>query len=420
MPRRVFSKGPTAMHVRFHRKHGHIHTDYDDDYLQLVRLLVEGAGLEHSLMIAYLYALFSIKGQYATLQGDITDRSYLDHSPVGRHGLEVVLQKDTFLDVALEEMQHLSLVNRFLCDLGAAPTFTPHIFPLSSDLYPFDIELRSLDRYASATYLWIEATPHALSRNPKYKDVSEPREFIHEVRKVLGEGSERYRKVPIDEEQVDHVGSLYRKILEQTHRVAHNPPAFLKNDCPTFPWGEWIDRMNWILVQGEITHYRFFRDVFTGKAFKADEHIWDDAPDYPTYAFTHQTAYTGRPNTIPNEKARRVAWLADLHYWIILCLLDTAYSSKARALAYKAMDNMTLGLWFLGKHLGEDYQVGVPFDSMGPHYTLGRNATFSLQILRLLVREAERKAAELDEEGLLPKGYSMNLFRLTLAGLGGS
>ncbi len=370
-------------------------------------------------MTAYLYALFSIKEQYARVQGDITERSYMDHSPVGRHGTEVVLEKDTFVDVALEEMQHLSLVNRFLCDLGAAPNFTPHVFPLSSDLYPFDIELRSLDRYAAATYLWIEATPHALSQHPTHRDKSEPREFIQEVRKVLKAGSERYREVPIDKEDLDHVGSLYRKILEQTHRVAEKPPAFLKDDCPTFPWGEWIDRMNWILVQGEITHYRFFRDVFTGKAFK-DEHIWDDGPNSPTYRFEPKTAYTGRPNTIPNENARRLAWLANLHYWIILCLLDTSYSSKTRALAYKAMDNMTLGLWFLGNYLAEHYQVGTPFDSMGPNYTLGRNANFSRKILELLVKEAEHKAAELDREELLPKGYRMNLFALTLAGLGGS
>jgi hypothetical protein len=41
--------------LRIDWKDGHIPSDFSDDYLELVRLLTEGAGLEHSLMAAYLY-----------------------------------------------------------------------------------------------------------------------------------------------------------------------------------------------------------------------------------------------------------------------------------------------------------------------------------------------------------------------------
>jgi hypothetical protein len=391
---------------------GGIPSDYDDDYLELVRLLTEGAGLEHSLMIGYLYALLSIKKKYHHLQGDITDRSFLEHSPVARGGTEVLLTKDTFLDVALEEMQHLSLVNWYLVALGAAPNFIPHTFPYTSDIYPFEIDLRSLDRYVAATYLWIEADRCKLSLAEPCQNVSEPPGFIREVRRVLKEGSRRFHETPVDEKRLNHVGSLYHDIVRQTQRVAAKPPAFLP---AAFPWGEWEDRMNWILYQGEMTHYRFFRGVFTGESFGGDKHIWKPGPNYPSHEFKRQTAYTGHPNTIGNPKARRLAWLADLHYWVILCLLDTAYRSGTRKLCYKGIDNMTHGLWHLGRHLAEEYKTGLPFDPMGPQYTLGRNHQMSLHILRRLVLEASGKAAKLKD--LLPERYDPKLIEITLAGL---
>jgi hypothetical protein len=391
-----------------------IPTDYEDDYLELIRLLTEAAGLEHSLMVGYLYTLFSIKEQYRDVQGDVTEKSYLEHSPVGRGGTEVLRKKDTFLDVAIEEMQHLGLVNRFLAVLGAAPSFIPHVFPYTSDLYPFDIAFRSLDRYTAATYLWIEADPCALSLRPQCASRREPVELVREVRAVLDAGGRRHHERPIDDDHPDHVGSLYRRIVAQTDKVAARPPAFLPADLP---WAEWQEKMSWILYQGELTHYQFFRAVFTGEAFGGDAGIWKPGPDFPAHPLTWKTAYTGHPDTIADPAARRLAWLGDLHYWIILTLLDTAYRMPERKLQYKAIDNMTACLWSLGRGLVERYQVGLPFDAMGPHYTLGRTDALSLGIIRRLVVEAERHARALGADGLLPPGYDVGVFEMTLAGL---
>ncbi|HTU18554.1 MAG TPA: ferritin-like domain-containing protein [Gemmataceae bacterium] len=402
--------------LRIDRSTGQIPSDYDDNYLELVRLLIEGAGLEHSLMIAYLFALFSVKRQYTRVRGDITRLSYLEHSPIGRGGTEVLRQHDTFLDVALEEMQHLALVNWFLVELAAAPNLCPHAFPFVSDLYPFEIHLRSLDRYTAATYLWVESDSCKLNLSERCRGLSEPENFIREVRQVLHDGSQRYRELSVDNEPINHVGSLYRKIVCQTRRVAEHPPAFLPSH---FPWAEWEDRMSWILYQGELSHYDFFKGVFTGDAFIPDDHVWDDpeAEIYPAYSFKRLTAYTHHPDTIPNEAARKIAWLADLHYWIILCLLDTAYRAGERKFCYKAIDNMTLGLWHLGCHLAEHYKTGLPFDPVGPGYCLGRTPRMSLHILRLLVLEAQGKANELAERHQLPATYDPQLLALTLRGL---
>jgi ferritin-like protein len=400
--------------LRIDWRTGEIPLDYEDGYLQLIRLLTEAAGLEHSLMVAYLYALFSLKEKYRAVRGDLGEGGYLEHSPAGRGGTEVLFEKETFLAVALEEMQHLSIANLCLVDLCAAPNFTPHVFPFSSDLYPFDIELRSIDRYAAATYLWIEADDCALSLDPACQGRSEPERFIRGVRRLLRRGSPRFRELELVVQTPNHIGSLYRTIVKQLQSVAEKPPKFLPADLP---WGEWEAKMNWILHQGEITHYKFFRGIYTGKAFK-NTRIWrlkPTDPDYPCHTFTRQTAYTGHKNTIQHPDARRLAWLSNLHYWIILSLLDAGYRGTGLSLRYKAINNMTMGLWHLGRHLAETFSIGLPFDQMGLQYRLGRTPEMDLRIIVLLVKEAHRKAQSL--ANLLPAGYDLRLFEMTLDGL---
>ena len=130
--------------------------DFADPYLELVHLLTQAAGLEHSLMASYLYAAFSLKPQYAKIRGDVSDELFGLHRLDG--GLDSDLeQHHTLLAVAVEEMQHLGSVNEFLTVLGAAPVLTPHAFPMSADIYRFSIDLPSLTQPVAATFLWVEA-----------------------------------------------------------------------------------------------------------------------------------------------------------------------------------------------------------------------------------------------------------------------
>jgi hypothetical protein len=398
-----------------------IATDYQHPYLELVRLLTEAAGIEHSLMKTYLFGLFSVKEKYNKVRGDLSTYSFQEHAPAGRGGTSVLRDKDSILAVALEEMQHLGMVNRFLAALGAAPNFIPHVFPYSSDVYPFDLELRALDRYAAATYVWIEADECSLSLASGCAGRCEPKQFIADIFKVLREGSPKFNKkfpgADLGQEIPNHVGSIYHAIVETTQAVAAHPPRFLPTQ---FPWGEWIQTMNWIVEQGEIAHYRLFRGIFTGEAFGSDHSIWKHepkSPDCPFHPFVPMSAYSHRPNSIPNDSARRVAWLANLHYWIILTLLDASYRSTDLRLLYKGVDNMTLGLWVLGGWLAKKYSIGLPFDQFGPQYMLGKNAACNIPIIHTLVVEAQDIARQLLKDQLLPPEYDLKIFDLTLAGL---
>lgn len=370
---------------------------FHDPYLELLRLLVEAASLEHTLLVAYLSAMFSVKPAYKDARGDIRLHAFLEHDPAAPMGTAVVEQGESFLSVAIEEMQHLSLVNSFLAGLEAAPNLAPHELPHHFDIYPFNIEQQALSRYSAATFMWIEADNCALSLSEGCAGRSLPRPFVQEVRRVLAEGG-----AGRGDETPDHLGSLYKRIEGVARQVASAPPAWMP---PEFDWADQIRGMQWIRQEGEVAHFQFFRDVFTGKAFGADETIWKDPDDpaYPAYPLTFKTAYPNHPDSIWPEPARRIAWLADLHYWIILCLLDARFRLPDLSLQYHCIDNMTRGLWSLGLFLAENYQVGLPFDQFGPDYGLGRSPVTTCLIVDRLVAEATGVAAGLEHEGLLPR-----------------
>lgn len=384
---------------------------YRDDFLELLRLLVEAAGLEHSLMLTYLYGMFSLKPEYAEIGGDLSARAYLQNSPLGPQGTRPPTGHVTLLDIAIEEMQHLNLINRLLVGLGAAPHLVQHVHPLSSSVYQFAIELRPLDRFSAATYVWLEASMGSLSRDAG-GDGRESHELIEEVHEVIRDGRIAQHVPPLDQQAVNRIGSLYHVILRQLARVAERPPSFIAGD---FPWGEWDQRLRWVQGQGETGHFRFFRDLFSGRLLGGLEH-WSKG--IAREGFTWRTAYPGRPDSITDERARRLAWLSNLHYWSILSLLDLSYRDLDHRFRYTGIDHMTTSLWRLGTHLAERYNTGLPFDAMATRYTLGRTSTFSRDILARLVTETEQFAQELDDQGLLPDDYDRQQFARTYASLG--
>jgi hypothetical protein len=129
------------------------------------------------------------------------------------------------------------------------------------------------------------------------------------------------------------------------------------------------------------------------------------------------TAYPHKPRrTIPDEGTRQLAWLADLHYWVILALLDVRYRRTDQSLGYHAVDVMTLGLFSLGEAIAERGYV-VPFDPLGPGYVLGRGERGQYAYAAHLVAETEQQVEALRRAGLLPAAYDSGMLATVAASL---
>jgi hypothetical protein len=405
-----------------------VRVDYEDPYLALTSLLVDAATLEHSLLSIYLYAMFSIRDTYQGVRGALSSATFQPQPPgynaMQRGAVAVPLAPDdraraarapaaapTFLDITIEEMQHLALVNQLLYELCAAPCLERHTFPHRFEIYPFPLELRSLDRFVAATFTWIEAPAAELVRAPGSPFVTE---LEHEVNEGCGDDVVKAFR---ETKGLEPLGSLYGKILERLDALRSDPPSFIPE---TFAWGVWSDRIDWIRNQGEIDHYRFFRSLFDGTAFGADAKIWSNGNSaaYPSVSLQWMSAFGSREDSIPsNHRARKLAWLSNLIYWTLLCLLDVSYRTNNRKLIYVAIEQMSSALWWLGLDLAHEHKIGMPFDVMLVRYNLGRDERSTLAIIERLVREARATAEKKEVRELLPRQFELALFQRTLDAL---
>src|SRR5579859_1002448 len=91
--------------------------------------LYEAAELEHNLMCTYLYAAFSLK------DGEADGLSAEEAAAVKRW-------RSVLINVAVEEMGHLTAVWNITAALGGAPRFGRGNFPLDPDYLPADIVVK--------------------------------------------------------------------------------------------------------------------------------------------------------------------------------------------------------------------------------------------------------------------------------------
>lgn len=118
---------------------------------QLIHTLTEAAEIEHNLLCAYLYAVFSIKRR---------GEPGLDE----RQAEAVERWRKTILTIALEEMAHLATVNNLLIAIGGSPHFDRPNFPVAPGYHPADIAVR-LTPFDEATldhFIFLER-PHGMN-----------------------------------------------------------------------------------------------------------------------------------------------------------------------------------------------------------------------------------------------------------------
>ncbi len=107
----------------------------------LLMLLYVAAELEHSLMVQYLYAGYSL-GDHL-LRQDARETA--------------VVWRETLFGIAKEEMGHLMTVQNLLRCLGGPLNFDRDDYPWDPGFHPFPFELRPLSRESLARYIVAES-----------------------------------------------------------------------------------------------------------------------------------------------------------------------------------------------------------------------------------------------------------------------
>lgn len=346
--------------------------DFISPRLELVRLLKEITEVEHSLMLQYLYAGFSIKPEFASLAGD------------GRP------DSNSFIGVAVQEMQHLGSINKLLVALGASPFLDIQDLPFEVDIYPFPLQLESLSRRSVAKYAYCEASADAVAGLK-----NDDSRFVAELTQNLQ-----------SEGKINHVGSVYGILIGLLEELRKSDKK-LKLD-----FDYWLSELKHIMDEGEVDHFTFFKSVFMGThpAFVASPHWWQHAVDskhYPAYQLVENpSAYFGHAQQIEDEVALKMAWLSNLHYWSILVLLDLYYRTNDTSLKFLSISYMLSPLKSIGSALAKR-GYGLPFDRLSLGYSPSRNPADNLGFAIQLQTEANKIRMTL--EGHLPPDYPDSL-----------
>ena len=357
--------------------------DFADPYIELVRLLHEASEIEHSLMVQYLYAAFSVKAEYQAIAGYGAPTS------------------NDLMGVAIQEMQHLGKVNRLLVALGVSPNMVREAFPYEPGIYPFQFSLEPLTQRSLAKYVYCEAPPSAVDAS-KAKSAAE-RDFCALLAQNLGFGT-----------RPNFIGSLYASVIELIGELADTHDTALPDLKP------WVKVMEEIKDEGEHGHFQFFKRVFLGthEGFKGRAGIWQRAPSdaiYPSHSLPHNpSAYVGHDHQLRDAKALQLAWLGNLHYWVLLCLLDAGYRYGLPEHTGLARAHMLGPFWSLARHLAK-LGVGVPFDPLSVGYAPGRERNENARFIGRLLNEADKLEQRMHAD--LPGDFPRESCRATLAAI---
>lgn len=359
---------------------GRIVRDFISPRLELIRLLREAAEIEHSLMLQYLYAAYSLKPAYQEVIGTGTPNT------------------NDLVGVSVQEMQHLMDVNRLLVELGASPVFVRQDFPYEPDIYPFPLNLEPLSRNSLAKYVFCEAPAQALdkTRGQSPDDMM----FIEALESVLA-GHAR----------PNHVGSLYDAVIAMVRELGRRPGELRSPD-------QWLARLTAIKEEGEEGHFKFFKSLFMAshKNFENQGNIWQLPPSddrYPALQLpTNPSAYIGAENQISDPNLRNIAWLGNLNYWLVLMLLDAGYRSNSAAYRDAAKMIMMGPFWALVRFL-PTRGTGMPFDQLSMGYSAGLEQRQNVKFAAALADEIEIWESRLKNE--LPSDYPDRMVKQALA-----
>lgn len=158
----------------------------------LLGMLAEAAEIEHNLMCCYLYAAFSMKQ-------DVDEG--LSEDELGA----VRSWRRTVLDVAIEEMAHLTMVGNIMAAIGGTPHFGRQNFPIAAGYHPSGIVVK-LAPFNAATldhFIYLE--------RPDGVEIADGAGFEAPVKYERGQIAGRIMPSAQD---YDTVGELYAAIAD--------------------------------------------------------------------------------------------------------------------------------------------------------------------------------------------------------------
>jgi aerobic-type carbon monoxide dehydrogenase small subunit (CoxS/CutS family) len=346
---------------------------FEDARIELVRLLRNAAEVEHSLLVQYLFAAFSIRvPKYMSLAG----------WPSHRYGGRPL----HLLGVAIEEMLHLDVVNGLLVALGASPHLGRQQFPYEQDIYPFPFQLESLSLATLAKYAFVEGGPSVM--DPESQDNDPDRAFAQrliDIISTIGDASKPNR-----------VGSLYRKIAEVLLQLEARDPSLVD-------YNYWRARLHEVMIEGEVEHYALFRSLIEGThpALPGPD-VWQEGhPGHPSRPLSVTSGLPRPGEKIAHERLSALRHLANLHYWVVCMLLHQSYERGGR-LHNSARRHMTGPMRSVAWALAEVGE-GAPFDVLPTGYAPGLSATENIALVRSMLQEVSQ--AETRFAAFLPHDY---------------
>ena len=329
---------------------------------QLIYLLTEAAELEHGVMCSYLFAAFSIKQ-------DVKEGLTEEQVGIMRRW------RGTILQVAIQEIVHMSLACNLLTAVGGAPHLHRPNLPTSPRAYPasFRLELIPFCRETLENFVFIERLE---DQERADRDATSPGEFFLPEAKLSDIFS--------SEREYQTVGHLYRGIEDGLRYFAEKfgeeqlfigPPKSQIADAyfslpgllPVTDLESAVAAIQRIVEQGEgaredneESHYRRFL-----ARLEEYDRILSDDPDYEPGRPVMENPYAMFPNDISDHSvlnlieeplSRDICNLFDGCYQLLMQMLG-------RVLLHTDESEEQLTLL-------SDIAVGLMIDVLGPLGTM--------------------------------------------------
>jgi CDGSH-type Zn-finger protein/uncharacterized Fe-S cluster protein YjdI len=343
---------------------------------QLVHSLYEAAELEHNLMCTYLYAAFSMK--------DAND------GLTPAQAAAVASWRREILDVAIEEMSHLTAVWNITAALGATPRFGRMNFPLDPGYLPAGVVVKLAPFNEQTLQHFIHLERPEGSTEPDGEGFAPERNFVR--------GAPGPRLTPMATDY-DTVGAFYATLgegLKSLTQALGEDAAFsgdralqlsaseldLPGAKPVICLKTALAAFDAIVLQGEGSpqhsegsHYQRFVKIRTEyQALKAaDPHFKPAHPAATNPVLRRPPRPEGRV-WIEDAQAVAAVDLANASYGLMLRLIAYAYAVPGPSAEKSLAVDLALGLMRASTHLAE-HAARLPAGPSNPDCHAGMSFT---------------------------------------------